>query len=111
MQPDIARNVFWFDLQCYVDAPRRYHGVFCGKERANIDKRMKIRDLMRDTSGDIPEQSQTSLMLLMYHLNQYMVRNTLLSLAGGRQIAQRPKCELLIFTSFLVTLGPDLNTR
>ena len=46
----------------------------------------------------------------MCSLNPYMVRSTLLRLAWGRQTAQGPKCELLIFTSFLVTLGPNFNT-
>ena len=43
------------------------------------------------------------------HVIQNMVRSTLLQVAGGRQTAQVPKCELLIFALFLVTLGQILN--
>ena len=41
---------------------------------------------------------RTMLLCSDIHVIQNMVRSTLLQVAGGRQTAQVPKCELLIFT-------------
>ena len=48
MQADLARNVFCFGVQCFVDETRRYHDVFCGKRLVNDDAFMTIS---KSTSG------------------------------------------------------------
>ena len=48
MQADLARNVFCFGLQCFVDEIRRYHGVLCGKHLVNGAGFMMIS---KSTSG------------------------------------------------------------
>ena len=49
-QPDIARNVFGFDLQCYIHAIRCYHAMFCGKRGG---RQRQVHDDFQIGVGDI----------------------------------------------------------
>ena len=82
----------------YIDAIRVIMPCFVEEAAGvNTDRFTMMSESSMDHPRSILESLETICMRLMCDLNQYMVRSTLLQVAGGRQTAEVPKCKLLIF--------------